>query len=57
MEAPHLKQNIHTSLGFRPFFFSCSGSAVEKYFIHIKKAISFAMREPSLSALPLLARF
>jgi len=20
MEAPHLKQNIHTSLGFRPFF-------------------------------------
>jgi len=20
MEAPHLKQNIHTSLGFRPWF-------------------------------------
>jgi hypothetical protein len=57
MEAPHLKQNIHTSLGFRPFFFSCWGSAAEKYFIHIKKAISFAMREPPSSACPLLVGF
>jgi hypothetical protein len=48
MEAPHLKQNIQTSFGFRPFFFSCSGSTIEKYFIQIEKAIISRLRGTTL---------
>jgi hypothetical protein len=44
MEAPHLKQNIHTSLGFRPFFIDIWSSAVEKYFIQVEKAIISRIR-------------
>ncbi|MGZ4901071.1 MAG: hypothetical protein ACXV8X_15535, partial [Candidatus Angelobacter sp.] len=53
MEAPHLKQNIHTSLGFRPMVDCIRRSAVEKYFIQIEKAIGSRLGEPPLSASPL----
>jgi hypothetical protein len=41
MEAPHLKQNIHTSLGFRPSLTGIEFGVPqsEKYFIQIEKAI------------------
>jgi len=49
MEAPHLKQNIHTSLGFRPWLTGIFGiTQSEKYFIHIEKAITSRIRESSL---------
>ena len=41
MEAPHLKQNILTSLGFRPWLTGIFGfTQSEKYFIQIEKAIT-----------------
>jgi hypothetical protein len=41
MEAPHLKQNIHTSLGFRPVLTGIFGiTQSENYFIHMEKAIT-----------------
>jgi hypothetical protein len=47
MEAPHLKQNIHTSLGFRPGLTDISGfMQSEKYFIHLEKAIISRFEEP-----------
>jgi hypothetical protein len=44
MEAPHLKQNIHTSLGFRPVVNIFGFTQSEKYFIHIEKAITSRIR-------------
>jgi hypothetical protein len=47
MEAPHLKQNIHTSLGFRPWLTGIFGfTQSEKYFIHLEKAIISRFEEP-----------
>jgi hypothetical protein len=49
MEAPHLKQNIRTSFGFRPWLTGIFGiTQSEKYFIHIEKAITSRIRESSL---------
>jgi hypothetical protein len=49
MEAPHLKQNIYTSLGFRPWLTGILGvMQSEKYFIHIEKAITSRIRESPL---------
>jgi hypothetical protein len=49
MEAPHLKQNIHTPLGFRPWLTGIFGvTQSEKYFIHIENAITSRIRESSL---------
>jgi hypothetical protein len=47
MEAPHLKQNIHTSLGFRPCLTGIFGfTQSENYFIPIEKAIISRFEEP-----------
>jgi hypothetical protein len=49
MEAPHLKQNIHTLTRLPPWliFYICD-SADEKYFIQIEKAIISRFEEPLL---------
>jgi hypothetical protein len=49
MEAPHLKQNIRTSINVAEIYLFC-GCCCGKYFIQIEKAITDRSSEPLLSA-------